>query len=300
MVFALHSVVPHKEIRFILTVLPLFGVRGRGLTHPPSRLAGRCSAALDSTALHPEPHLGRPGRLPSAASGARTTSVRSIGCCSPRAEAEGGGCSSRARTWPAGGSTYLHQRALPSWWHAPAAGRAVNYVITPREGGEVVARDGNLKLVRLGVEACVADLWYRRGGSRRVTVSSAKSSAARFPPKIVHQDDQCIAFSTSAAGAHPRAVRAALAPRPRSTRPRSKRKSCLGHLMVTAPKVRATTASVDRLPAGRQLQNRDAGQTVFHLHLHPWRRPMGNSADGPASTRSTPPTTGAQPCIGAF
>ncbi|MBK7857421.1 MAG: hypothetical protein IPJ65_02110 [Archangiaceae bacterium] len=163
--FALHSVVPHKEIRFILTVLPLFGACvGVALTHLPKPAgwavlaAGLVSMALtqsltwDDLGAYPErgkqrawDDFGSFNRLLLAAS-------REPKVCGLFVEG--------AHLAWVGGSTYLHQRApLYMGGMQPPQG-AVNYVITPREGGEVVARDGNLKLVRLGVEACVVDPGY--------------------------------------------------------------------------------------------------------------------------------------------
>jgi len=165
--FALHSVVPHKEIRFILTVLPLFAACvGIALSHLPraatvlvvvfglvSMLEAR-SLTWNELGAYPErgeqkawDDYGPYNRLLLAAS-------RQPQVCGLFVEG--------AHLAWVGGIAYLHHRAPLYMPGMRPAERSVNYLITPRDvpGGEVVATQGSLKLVHLPVEPCEVDPGY--------------------------------------------------------------------------------------------------------------------------------------------
>jgi hypothetical protein len=163
--FALHSLVPHKEIRFILTVLPLFGACvGVALSHLPRPLGWAVLAAAGvsmfmARALTWE-ELGDYGRHADARAWDDFGSYNRLLLAASRQPKVCGLFVEGAHLAWVGGSTYLHQNAplyMPPMQPPPGS---VNYVITPREVGEVVARDGALKLVRIPVDACVTDPGY--------------------------------------------------------------------------------------------------------------------------------------------
>lgn len=163
--FALHSVVPHKEIRFILTVLPLFGACvGVALTHLPKPLTWVVlAAAVVSLAMTQSLTWGELGAYPERA-GQRAWddfgSYNRLLLAASRQPTVCGLFIEGAHLAWVGGSSYLHHNApLYMGGMQPPQG-SVNYVITPREAGEVVARDGNLKLVHIPVEPCVPDPGY--------------------------------------------------------------------------------------------------------------------------------------------
>ncbi|MBK7857422.1 MAG: histidine triad nucleotide-binding protein [Archangiaceae bacterium] len=104
-----------------------------------------------------------------------------------------------------------------------------------------------------------------------------KIVSGQVPAKIVHQDDQCIAFLDIAPQAPTHVLfvpRRHLASLNEAT---VEEKELLGHLMVTASKYARDNGIGET--GYRQVVNcnRDAGQTVFHLHLHLLGgRPMGH------------------------
>jgi len=90
----------------------------------------------------------------------------------------------------------------------------------------------------------------------------------KIPATRVHEDETCVGFLDI----HPQApLHALFVPRRHLAtvnEATAEDRALLGHLMVTAAKVAKAKGLAD---AGYRLvlnTNRDAGQTVFHLHLH--------------------------------
>ncbi len=164
--FALHSVVPHKEIRFILTVLPLFGACvGVALTHLPKQLPWAVlAAALVSLVKVKDLTWGELGAYPERAGQTAWDDYgaynRLLLAASRQPQVCGVFVVGAHLAW-VGGIAYLHHKAPLYMPGMAVPQRGVNYVITPGEQpGEVVAREGNLKLVHIPVEPCETDPGY--------------------------------------------------------------------------------------------------------------------------------------------
>lgn len=175
--FVLHCLVPHKEYRFILPMLPLlFALAGIGLSLVPAKslpvaalvmaLVGGASAynrgSLTFADLGSYPELppdysawddyGPLNRLMLVAS-------RQPDLCGLRIDPYHAGAVGLAWT---GGSTYLHKKAPiypPGFPHNLGY---FNYVITrPGSGAEVIAREKDLELVRIpGMSTCQPNPGY--------------------------------------------------------------------------------------------------------------------------------------------
>jgi histidine triad (HIT) family protein len=95
----------------------------------------------------------------------------------------------------------------------------------------------------------------------------AKIIAREIPAKIVYEDELCLAFHD----VNPQApVHVLLIPKkeiPRLVDAQAEDQALLGHLMITANKIAQQLGVGD---AFRLAVNNgaDAGQSVFHLHLH--------------------------------
>ena len=87
------------------------------------------------------------------------------------------------------------------------------------------------------------------------------------PADIVYEDDQCIAFKDI----HPKApTHVLLVPKkelPRLADATEEDRALLGHLMLTAGTI-ARELGIDEAFRVQIFNGADAGQTVFHLHLH--------------------------------
>lgn len=88
-----------------------------------------------------------------------------------------------------------------------------------------------------------------------------------LPSDIVYEDDQCIVFRDI----HPQApVHVLVVPKkeiPRLVDAKEEDQALLGHLLLTVGKV-ARQLGVDEAFRVVIANGSDAGQTVFHLHLH--------------------------------
>ena len=88
-----------------------------------------------------------------------------------------------------------------------------------------------------------------------------------IPGDIVHEDEHCVAFKDINPGAPVHILLVPRKPMPRLQDSEPEDQEMLGHLMLTAPKIAAAQGIGD---AFRLVVNNgaDAGQSVFHLHLH--------------------------------
>ncbi len=89
-----------------------------------------------------------------------------------------------------------------------------------------------------------------------------------IPAKIVHEDEYCIAFHdvNPQASTHILIIPKKEIPTMNDVKPEDQ--MVLGHLLLTAPKIAAAEGLAEK---GYRLvinTNRDAGQTVFHIHMH--------------------------------
>lgn len=89
----------------------------------------------------------------------------------------------------------------------------------------------------------------------------------QIPADIVYEDDQCLAFRDINPQAPMHILLIPKQPLPRLCDATTDDQAMLGHLMCIAPKVAAQEGYEE---AFRMVVNNgaDAGQTVFHLHLH--------------------------------
>jgi phosphatidylinositol glycan class B len=171
---AAHSITPHKELRFLLPVMPILcALAAVGMTALSRRLPARAAAIPPAVLV-----------LAAAGSGARASSLTfgQLGAYgSARAGASAWGdfagvnrlllqagqlpdlCGIKVESvhqaWT-GGYTFLH-RDVPFYPHSgpTRSSRRFNYVITSFEGGEIIARAGPHVLARIGPD-CIADPQY--------------------------------------------------------------------------------------------------------------------------------------------
>lgn len=94
-----------------------------------------------------------------------------------------------------------------------------------------------------------------------------KIIAGDIPGDIVYEDELCVAFRDVNPVAPVHILLVPRKPIPMLAKAAADDQSTLGHLMLTAPKVAAAEGFGE---AFRLVVNTgvDAGQTVFHLHLH--------------------------------
>lgn len=90
----------------------------------------------------------------------------------------------------------------------------------------------------------------------------------QIPARIVHEDELCLAFRdvNPQAPTHILIIPKKEIPTMNDVKPEDQ--MLLGHLLLTAPKI-AKAEGLDE--KGYRLvinTNRDAGQTVFHIHMH--------------------------------
>ena len=107
----------------------------------------------------------------------------------------------------------------------------------------------------------------RRSQGQNVSTVCTKIIRREIPSDIVYEDEQCIVFKDI----HPQApVHVLLVPKkeiPRLVDATEEDQALLGHLMLTLGKV-ARQLGVDDAFRVVIANGSDAGQTVFHLHLH--------------------------------
>lgn len=171
----LHSLVPHKELRFIVPALPLLcALAGMALDAIDSALQRRLMlswlwlGAIVSAAGFHELTFGQLGQYedsrPSASAYDDSGSVnRLLLAAHERPDLCGLKLEAVHLAW-SGGFSYLH-RKVPLYPHfgPPRSSRLFNYAIAPAgaAAGEVVASDGGVALVRLPWTECASDPGYQ-------------------------------------------------------------------------------------------------------------------------------------------
>lgn len=88
-----------------------------------------------------------------------------------------------------------------------------------------------------------------------------------IPATIVHEDEHCIAFRDINPAAPTHVLLVPRKPLPKLSDATAEDQALLGHLLLTAPKI------AEKLGIGGKFRlainnGAEAGQTVFHLHLH--------------------------------
>lgn len=168
--FALHSMTAHKEIRFIMPVLPLFAACvGVAVSQLPRIVPVVVIAALVSMGLARSLTMGDLGAYPERPQDTAWDDKGAVNRLLLAAHGHQDVCGIRIDTehlaWT-GGSTYLHREApLYMGGQPPPQSRLFNYVITfPGRGGEEVARerdhDHEIVLVHIPVEPCGSNPGY--------------------------------------------------------------------------------------------------------------------------------------------
>jgi GPI mannosyltransferase 3 len=168
--FAAHCMTAHKEIRFILPVLPLFAACvGVAVSQVMRSAPLVVLCGLVSMGLARSLTMGDLGAYPERAQDSAWDDKGPVNRLLLAAHSHADLCGIRIDTehlaWT-GGSTYLHREApLYMGGQPPPQARLFNYVITlPGRGGEEVARerdhDHELVLVHIPVEPCNANPGY--------------------------------------------------------------------------------------------------------------------------------------------
>jgi phosphatidylinositol glycan class B len=167
---AAHSAIAHKELRFILPVLPvLFAAAAVGfsqleLGRQRVLLTAVALAAVVSALGHRGLTFGDIGAYPERAKSSAWDDFGPVNRLMKVASARPDLCGLRidaAHLAWTGGSSYLHRRA-PLYMPGTSAQEGhFNYaILRPGSGAEVVATQGGLELVHLPLAQCVPDERY--------------------------------------------------------------------------------------------------------------------------------------------
>jgi len=108
--------------------------------------------------------------------------------------------------------------------------------------------------------------FYRKGMARMFGCTFCRIIAGELPAKILHQDPQCLAFQDN----HPQApVHFLVVPRKHmASLNEGIEEGLLGHLLAVASGV-ARQKGIDGSGYRTVINtNAEAGQTVFHMHVH--------------------------------
>jgi hypothetical protein len=167
--FGAHSLVPHKELRFILPMLPLAvaaTVTAFDALPRPPRLVGLgllLLGAIISAAAFPSITWGDLGARLDRAETSAWDDAGPINRLLLAAHRQPDLCGLRVDTWPAfhGASSYLHRR-VRIYHDVPESSGLYNYAIAKAGSGlPVVARDREMELVRVAhVTRCRPDPGY--------------------------------------------------------------------------------------------------------------------------------------------
>ncbi len=169
--FVLHALAPHKELRFLVPLIPLaFAALGvaleelpqgsRDVLGVPAVLVAALLSAFGASKLTFGDLGAYPGRESVSAWDDNGPTNRLMLAASGREDLCGLRIDSNHLAWT-GGSTYLHKKAPLYMPGTPPQPGHFNYVITrPGSGAEVIARDDGLELVRIPGLVCRPDDGY--------------------------------------------------------------------------------------------------------------------------------------------
>ncbi len=165
-----HSAIAHKELRFVLPVLPvLFSAAAVGYSQLPAQrqavpLLAFVLAAVFSAARHRALTFGDLGAYPERAQSSAWDDFGPVNRLMEVASSHPDLCGLRidaAHLAWTGGSSYLHRRAPLYMPGTPADSRHFNYaIVRPGSGAEVIAAEAGLELVRLPISPCASDEGY--------------------------------------------------------------------------------------------------------------------------------------------
>ncbi len=168
---AIHAAVAHKEYRFLLPVLPvvcaLVGPAVVTVSRVPAlRFTALATAAVAAWSASSAPALtmgdlgAYPERPRSSAWGDFANVNRLMKIAGQRPDLCGLRIDIVHLAWT-GGSTYVHRRVPLYMPGTPVNGGHFNYAIVwPGSGGEVIAQDSGIELVRIPNAACTPDPSY--------------------------------------------------------------------------------------------------------------------------------------------
>jgi hypothetical protein len=168
--FVLHSLVPHKELRFIIPALPLFcALAGIGISALPEYIAFRVATPIMiATLLVSVLYLrmltfGDLGSYPERTKDSAWDDNGNVNRLLLKASRINDLCGLRIDVHLAwtGGSTYLHRNVPFYDWSSPPESGLYNYaILMSGSRAEVIARDNGLELVKFHNTGCIPNPGY--------------------------------------------------------------------------------------------------------------------------------------------